>query len=954
MNNIIKELKAQNLTNYEPIPFWSWNAELEPEELKRQIRWMKDSGIGGFFMHARSGLKTEYLSHQWMECILACSEEAERLGMNAWVYDENGWPSGFAGGKLLEDPENCDKYLLHTIGEYDELADLHYILEPQKLVPVAECSDSSKEYLNVYIHTANSTADILNPEVVQKFISLTHEQYKKTFGNEFSKKIKGFFTDEPQYQRWHTPYTKMLAPYFEEHYHENIFEKLGLLFVEKEGYQGFRYRYYKALQTLMLEAFSKMTYEWCDTNNTQLTGHYIEETGLAGQMLCCAGIMPFYEYEHIPGIDWLGKSSDNELPSRQVLSVAKQLGRKQILTETFAGCGWDITPTDLRRIAGFQFVNGVNLLCHHLIPYAEYGNRKHDYPSHFSPVNPWVRESFLEFNNYFTRLGYLLANSKEYINVAVLHPIRSAYFEYKRIGFEERFIALETDLQNTVRNLSGSGIGYHFLDETLLEKYGFVENGKIGCGKCTYEYLVLPSLYTMDSSTEKLIREFVVQGGKLLVAGRKPDYLESEKYNYDYLESNCSLHDIKQAQPFSVTNCNTKIYTTYRETEDSIFIFAQNSSDTEVQEQSFSFTNGAQSFLKLNPDTLETERLPLTITLNPGDGALLFLDKEVCQPKAELQTYELQFKQAKVDFTENYLTIDYVSYSTDGFTFSEPIPCAAIFQQLLAKQYEGPVFFQYTFQVQTVPAKIFLQAETYNATNVRLNGILLHDKKSLDFEGNTFSYDVTDYVKLGENIFAVEMNWHEDAQVYHALFGENVTESLKNCIVYDSEVEPVYLTGRFGVYSETEYEQDENPWFVHGKQFYIGKIPETVSEPTTDGFPFLSGTIKLSQKFSFDTNQILLKVLGSYMSAIVSVNGQIAGKLLFERELDISKYAQAGENEIAIQFCVGNFNLLGPHHHVQNKAGVIGPMHFELTGQWDNNTSPLYHDYYDLKCLYKR
>ena len=51
----IRELLKRNLTEYESIPFWSWNDELQPEELRRQIRLMKQAGIGGFFMHARRG-----------------------------------------------------------------------------------------------------------------------------------------------------------------------------------------------------------------------------------------------------------------------------------------------------------------------------------------------------------------------------------------------------------------------------------------------------------------------------------------------------------------------------------------------------------------------------------------------------------------------------------------------------------------------------------------------------------------------------------------------------------------------------------------------------------------------------------------------------------------------------------------------------------------------------------
>jgi len=77
---------------YRPSPFWSWNADLKPEELRRQIRLMHDAGLGGFFMHARSGLQVEYLSDEWMKCVEPSLDEAGKLGMDAWLYDENGWP----------------------------------------------------------------------------------------------------------------------------------------------------------------------------------------------------------------------------------------------------------------------------------------------------------------------------------------------------------------------------------------------------------------------------------------------------------------------------------------------------------------------------------------------------------------------------------------------------------------------------------------------------------------------------------------------------------------------------------------------------------------------------------------------------------------------------------------------------------------------------------------------
>ena len=82
----------KNVPNkYRPIPFWSWNDKLEADETKEQVRTMHRAGIGGFFMHARGGLQTEYMGEEWFENVDAAADEAAKWGMGAWAYDENGW-----------------------------------------------------------------------------------------------------------------------------------------------------------------------------------------------------------------------------------------------------------------------------------------------------------------------------------------------------------------------------------------------------------------------------------------------------------------------------------------------------------------------------------------------------------------------------------------------------------------------------------------------------------------------------------------------------------------------------------------------------------------------------------------------------------------------------------------------------------------------------------------------
>ena len=165
------------------IPFWSWNDKLEDEELRRQIRNMKALGMRGFFMHARGGLETEYMSEDWFKAINVCIDEAGKLGMEAWAYDENGWPSGFAGGELLKDSRNFAKYL--TMSESyefpepdDDIIGVYTVSEGKCVRVTAPCH--AEKYFVIHRKSDFSYVDTLDGEVTDKFIAATHEVYKRS------------------------------------------------------------------------------------------------------------------------------------------------------------------------------------------------------------------------------------------------------------------------------------------------------------------------------------------------------------------------------------------------------------------------------------------------------------------------------------------------------------------------------------------------------------------------------------------------------------------------------------------------------------------------------------------------------------------------------------------------------------------------------------------------------
>jgi len=118
MNSDLNTLFKNPPASYRGVPFWSWNNKLDAEQLVRQIGYFEKMGFGGVMLHSRTGLDTDYLGDDFMQCIGASVDRARELGMTAWLYDEDRWPSGYAGGKVTERPEFRARYLMVTRTPY--------------------------------------------------------------------------------------------------------------------------------------------------------------------------------------------------------------------------------------------------------------------------------------------------------------------------------------------------------------------------------------------------------------------------------------------------------------------------------------------------------------------------------------------------------------------------------------------------------------------------------------------------------------------------------------------------------------------------------------------------------------------------------------------------------------------------------------------------------------------
>lgn len=437
---------------YRPIPFWSWNDKLDTDELKWQIREMKKAGVGGYFMHARSGLKTPYLSEEWFGCIKAGIEEGKESGLDAWAYDEEGWPSGFAGGlvpelsedywakfislKVCASVDEVEKDSLLALYRYNPQTKAYALLakrdknalDRQAQLPADIVLAEGETLLAIKRSTNRFYIDTMNKRAVQAFLKVTHEEYYKRFGDDFGTYMKGFFTDEPRLtcdNFLDLAWSDDLPQAFSDKYGYEIMDCIPALYYETADYEKVRYAFWALVSEMFVHHYMETIYDWCEAHNCKLTGHVMMEESIFSQMTSTGGVMPCYEYEHIPGIDWLRRPISSPVIAKQVGSAACQLGRKQVLTESFALSGWDVTFEELKWIAEWQFVNGVNQICQHLESYTIKGVRKRDYPPSLFIQQTWWEE-YKKFNDYLGRLCLALSMGNQTADVLLLHRSASA------------------------------------------------------------------------------------------------------------------------------------------------------------------------------------------------------------------------------------------------------------------------------------------------------------------------------------------------------------------------------------------------------------------------------------------------------------------------------------------------------------------------------------------------
>ncbi len=544
-------------------PFWAWNGKLEEQELRKQIRLFKRMGLGGFFMHARVGLGTPYLSDTFFDCVRACQDEAQKEGTLAYLYDEDRWPSGAAGGIVTKNPDFRQRRLLLFELKPDEAAQhmpqgkIHLIaagkVDGRRLTglrALPSLTEAVKPGESVLVfeerpmkcstwYNFQSYLDTMNPEAVREFIRVTYARYEKEVGDTFKTVSPAIFTDEPNYghvceslnaanTEIEIPWTPALPEEFRKRFGSDLLPHLAEIFYDVEGTDAFptRWRYMETITSLFVNSFSRQIGEWCAGHGIDFTGHALMEDTLSEQTRAIGSAMRFYEHMQIPGMDLLTEHWRVYDTAKQVASAARQFGRNRRLTETDGCTGWDFPFAGHKALGDWQLALGVNLRCPHLSYYTMAAEAKRDYPASIFYQSPWFAE-YAAVEDYFARLTAVMTKGEEQREILVLHPIESMWGiigkDFKKDAatreLDESLIALRDQLLE-------NHLDFDYGDEELLSRHARVAGKRLHVGKASYRVVLVPSMHTMRGTTLALLQKFHAAGGVIAFAAPAPKRLD--------------------------------------------------------------------------------------------------------------------------------------------------------------------------------------------------------------------------------------------------------------------------------------------------------------------------------------------------------------------------------------------------------------------------------------------
>lgn len=545
--------------------WWWFGPAVTKTQLEREMRLMKEGGIGGFEVQpvyplalddASAGIKTlPFLSDEFIDALRFTAEKSRELGLRFDLTIGSGWPYGGAtvpvneaAGRLrverVKISEGSRRVKMPDVGISEKLLAVFYgrlqgqTVAPDSLKEITDLRDGaawlpegvSGQQEVLFFIASRTGQQVKRPAVGSEGFVINHldrgalDNYVKSVGDRM---LQGLGANRPQavfcdsLEVYNADWTGDLLEEFQKRRGYDLKPQLPALVIDVgDKTAGIRGDWGKTLTELFNERFLAPLHEWAKKNRTQLR---VQCYGVPAVVLSSNAYVDLSEGE---GHQWRSLST-----TRWASSASHLYGRKVTSAEAWTWLhspSFRATPLDVKVEADRHFLQGINQLIGHGWPYTaagvEYPGWRFYAAGVFNDKNPWWIV-MPEVSKYLQRLSFLLRQGEPANDVAIYLPNDDAWAHFSNGKIHTVETLRELLGQNLIPSVLDAGYNFDFFDDDAFRQVGRIEKGALVLRQNRYKAVILPAVERIPLETLQKLEEFARSGGTLIATKRTPSQM---------------------------------------------------------------------------------------------------------------------------------------------------------------------------------------------------------------------------------------------------------------------------------------------------------------------------------------------------------------------------------------------------------------------------------------------
>jgi hypothetical protein len=542
--------------------WWWFGPAVDNAQLEREMRLMKEGGIGGFEVQPvyalslddpEKGIKTSpFLSTEFLNALRFTADKAKELGLRFDLTLGSGWPFGgptvsieHAAARLRYERVKVEPNATFTkvpaIGAGEKLIAVFLARSDGK----ALVADSIRELTDInagvvkltgitggthevlFFISSRTGMQVKRPAVGGEGFVLDHlnraatDAYLKNVGDRL---MSAFGANKPyaifcdSLEVYNADWSSDFLEEFQRRRGYDLKPHLPAL-VNDFGprTKALRRDWGKTLTELLNERFLAPMQEWSKRNGVLFR---IQDYGVPSAALSSNAFADISEGE---GAQWKvvraarWASSANHIYSRNITS-----------SETWTWLhspAFRATPLDIKAEADIHFLQGVNQLIGHGWPYTpasvEYPGWRFYAAGVFNEKNPWWIV-MPDVARYLQRVSFMMRAGQPANDVAVYLPNDDGWAEMSPGNPHLIEVLREHVGPDLLPAIFAAGYNIDFFDDDSFRQVGKIDNGALVLGKNKYKVIILPNVETIPVDTYRKFEEFARANGVLIATRRAP------------------------------------------------------------------------------------------------------------------------------------------------------------------------------------------------------------------------------------------------------------------------------------------------------------------------------------------------------------------------------------------------------------------------------------------------